>query len=171
MHTWNSTLFRRGPSFTRPRLITLINLMSSSFFHGPGPTETLHLYVSHLLVSVWWRTWFKWTYFHERLLLYLQSCYQVHDAAKASSRGTSVSPWPAEGPAFPATVKRLLYAALLGERQCEQSRRFHERLYHALLWAGSFCVVSFSSDFLLRQSTLESFDTELFMTKEELPAK
>jgi len=31
--------------------------------------------------------WFKWTYFHERELLYLQRCSQGHGAANAVSRG------------------------------------------------------------------------------------
>ena len=46
------------------------------------------------------------------------------------------------GPAFPSCWQRMFYAALLGERHFEQSRRFH-----ALLWARSCCVVSSSSVF------------------------
>jgi hypothetical protein len=70
-------------------------------------------------------------------MLYPQLYYQRHGAAIAASRGNQR--FPAAGSSF--------YAALLGEWHCEGSRRFHERLYHALLPAGSCRVVSPRSDF------------------------
>jgi hypothetical protein len=49
--------------------------------------------------------WFKWTYFHERALLYQQRCCESHGAAVAARTGRT---------AFPRGWKRLFYAALLG---------------------------------------------------------
>lgn len=100
---------------------------------------------------------FKWTYFHGCTVPYLQRCCQGHGATNAASR---------MGPAFPSCWQRLCYAALLGEWHHEESRRFHARLWDALLWAGRCCIVSSSSVFSknVEASNSWSFDIEKCIT-------